>query len=115
MLRKFTRRLLQNICLEVKDKHIICDVSPIWSCVVHIFGLPNECIDRSPAQRLGIVDTSLSSLLQIVIVFRVYHAMKGRLEEGNYSNDMSVEISWAADLMKHLFMEIPKMLRRENG
>ncbi len=83
--------------------------------MIHIFGLPNECIDRSPAQRLGIVDTSLSSLLQIVIVFRVCHAVKGRLEEGCYSNDMSVEISWADDLMRHLFMEIPKKLRREIG
>ena len=88
---------------------------PLWSCVIHILGLPNECIDRSPAQRLGIVDTSLLSLLQIVIASRVYHAMKGRLEEGCYSNDIIVEISWAADLMRHLFMEIPQKLRREIG
>ena len=70
---------------------------------------------RQASQRLGIVDTSLSFLLQVVVAVRVYHAMKGRLEEGNYSNDMSVEMSWAFDLMKHVYMEIPKQIRKEIG
>ena len=57
--------------------YLRCD--PLCSCIVHFLGLPNECIDRSPAQRLGIVDVSLSSLLEIVIACRVYRSMNGRL------------------------------------
>ena len=46
-----------------------------------------------------------------MIAFRVYHAMKGRLEDGSYANDMNVGMSWAFDFMTHLYMEILRKLR----
>ena len=85
-----------------------CD--PLCLCITQVF----EYLNRSTAQRLGIVDMSLHALLQVVIAFRVYHAMQGRQEDGSYSNDMSVEMSWAFDLMKHLYMEMLRNLRRDD-
>ena len=39
--------------------------------------------------------------------------MKGRPDEGSFSNGINVEMSWAVDLAIHLYMKMPKQLRRQ--
>ena len=68
-------------------------------------------MNRTPAQRIGFVDPTLYSFLQVVVAFRVYHAMKARNDQGNATGDYDIEILWALDLINHYFYEVPKNLR----
>ena len=94
---------------DALQHYLRCD--PLWTCITSVFQLPASWLVRTPAQRIGFVDPTLYSFLQVVVAFRAYHSMKARNDQGNATGDFSTEISWALDLIRHHFYEVPKNLR----
>ena len=86
---------------------------PIWTIITPCFRLRVEWIDRSPAQRIGSVDPSMASLLQIVVAVRVYHALRQLARVGSLAQDPNDRILYAMDLIRHYISEIPRRLRAE--
>ena len=72
--------------------------------------LDKSWLTATPAQRLGFVEPTTTSLLLITVAFRVYHGMKARRDAGPSTSEPSVECSWALDLINHLLSEIPARL-----
>ena len=73
--------------------------------------LDKKWLLATPAQRLGFVEPTATSLLLISVSSRVDHGMKARCVAGlNGPNDPEEECSWALDLIDHLLSEIPARL-----
>ena len=72
--------------------------------------LDKTWLAATPAQRLGFVEPTATSLLLIMVAFRVYHGMKARRVAGLSTSDPSVECSGALDLINHFLSEIPARL-----
>ena len=89
--------------------YLRCD--PLWSVLSSCFKLRVEWIDRSPAQRICFVNPSMTSLLQVVVAFRVYHALRQKAREGYSPTCPSERILCAIELIRHYLSEIPRSLR----
>jgi len=84
---------------------------PAWTVITSCFQLGSVWIQRSPAQRIGFVNPSLTSLLQVVVAFRVYHVLRQRAREGSLDPDPNVNILSAIDLIRHFLSEVPRGIR----
>ena len=67
-------------------------------------------VHTTPAQRLGFIEPTATSLLLITVAFRVYHGMKARRVAGLSTSEPSVECSWALGLINHFLSEIAARL-----
>ncbi len=70
-----------------------------------------EWISRSPAQRIGFVNPSMTSLLQVVVAFKAYHVLRQKDREGCSHHCPNERILCAIDLIRHFLIEIPRSLK----
>lgn len=93
--------------------YLRCDY--LWTILTTCARLELKWLDRTPAQRIGFVAPSTSSLAFVVVAFRVYNALKARRDAGSDNPELlGVECEWAIDLANQFFSELPRELRPEN-
>ena len=89
--------------------YLRCD--HLWTLLISCAGLNVKWLTKTPAQRLGFVEPNSTSLLLLVVAFKVYHGMKGaRGAEGHIP--VGVDCFWALELINHFIGELPSKLRR---
>ena len=84
---------------------------PLWTVLASCFKLRVEWISRSPAQRIGFVNPSMTSLLQVVVAFKAYHVLRQKDREGCSHPCPNERILCAIDLIRHFLTEIPRSLK----
>ena len=73
--------------------------------IIHL-GVSVSLVRPASSHQINDVPNQSTEQIQVVVAFRLYHDMKERPGDGRISNDMSVEMSWAFDLIEHHYIII---------
>ena len=95
---------------DALSHYLRCD--HLWTILVTSAKLSVEWLNLNPLKRLGFMEANQRALGLVCVAFRLYHAMKGRRDDGRHDpDDPSGECEIALELANHFIRDLPLTLR----